>query len=180
MYKFSKTKDVADYEKAKEYGEKALRHAIESFSPGEFHYAKIAGAHMQLAELMLCAGKYDECLEYSEKAAEVLLSLFSENDIDIMYVYFLKAAAYLGKKDCEKALIFAKRAADGYTEYFGMSHVRNYLSLNLLGDSLFALNRFNEAKEAYENSRKVAELLYAPGALEIKAAEEKLEKCKEN
>lgn len=174
LVKFMQTRDRNDYEAARDYAEQAIAHAKESFTPGDFHYGKIAGGYMQLVELLLEGESYDECIAYTDKAIELLVDMFDENHVDVMLACYLKAAALYGLSDYRQAKVLAKRGAEGYCEYFGINHPRSYLMFTLLGDCCVALKEYGEAAEAYENAKKVAENIYAPDAEQIAAAKEKI------
>ncbi len=174
MIKFSHTKDEKDFEIAKNHAEDSINHAINSFSPGEFHYGKIAGSYMQLVELLIEAEKYDNCLDYIEKAIEVLLSLFDENHVDMMHAYQLRAQT-LYKLGCfEQAKSFAQKSADGFVECLGLNHSKSYQIYNILGDICVSLNEYTEAYAAYEKAKEIAQNIYAPNAEQTSLAIEKI------
>ncbi len=174
LLKYGTTGNKEDYDKAIMYGEASLTHAIESFSPGEFYYGYIAGSRMQLAEAYLAGGQYEKSLEYTEAAADMMLTLFGENHGDVMLSHYLKAAALYKLCDLENAKAFAEKGALGYSEYFGLGHPRIYLMYTLLGDCCADLKQYAEAKEAYGNAKKAAESIYAPGAEQITSINEKI------
>ncbi len=174
MIKYSKTRSEADFNIALKYVEDSLNHAVESFSPGEFHYGKIAGAYLQLIELLIVAEKYDNCLSYLEKASEILLSLFDETHMDIVYIRRLKATILYKLGEYEEAKTLAEKSADGYVECIGLNHPNTYLVYTLLGDICTALNKHTEALNAYEIAKKVAESIYPPNAKETASVNEKI------
>lgn len=174
MIRYSQTKSENDFNIAKEYGEDALKYAICSFSPGEFHYGKIAGAYLQLTELFVVAEKYENCLSYIEKATEVLLSLFDESHMDIVYIKRLKATVLYKLGDFEAAKVLAQKSADGYVECIGFDHPNTYMVYVLLGDICAALGERQEALDAYETAKKVAENIYAPNAKQIISVNKKI------
>jgi len=174
MIKYSQTKSDKDFEVAKKYVEDSLNYAIESFTPGEFHYGKIAGAYLQLVELLIVAEKYDNCLDYIEKAVDVLLSLFDESHMDIVYTKRLKATILYKLKDYEQAKILAQKSADGYVECIGLNHPNTYTVYTLLGDICVALCEYEEALASYEKAKEIADAIYAPSAEQTVIINEKI------
>ncbi len=175
MVKYSRTKEEKDFEIAKSYVEDSISHAIASFSPGEFHYGKIAGGYLQLVELLIAGERYnDECLEYIEKAIQILLTLFDESHVDIVYSNRLKATVLYKLGRYEEAKSFAQRSSDGYNECVGMRHPTTYLAHLLLGDICFALDEYREAADAYETAKQSAESIYSPDAKQIAEIKEKI------
>ncbi|MBE6916041.1 MAG: TIR domain-containing protein [Ruminococcaceae bacterium] len=174
LMKYRETGDKSDYETAKEYAYASIDHAAKSFAPDDFHHAKLGGAHMQLAEILLDGEQFEESLMHTETAVEILLSLFDETHVDIMLAYFLKSAALFGLGDFDKAKDYAKKSADGYCNYFGEHHPRNYQLFTHLGECCSKLGERAEALEAYERALKIAEKMYEPDAVQIIAAKEKI------
>jgi len=174
MIIYSQTKDEKDFEIAKTYVEDSLNHAIESFTPGEFHYGKIAGAYLQLVELLIVAEKYDNCLDYMEKSTEVLLSLFDESHMDIVYTKRLKATVLYKLGQFNEAKALAKKSAEGYVECIGFNHPNTYLVYTLLGDICVALKEYAEALAAYETAKEIADAIYAPNSEQTASIGEKI------
>lgn len=173
MIIYSQTKSDKDFEIAKNYVEDSLNHAIESFTPGEFHYGKIAGAYLQLVELLIVAEKFDNCLDYIEKAVEVLLSLFDESHMDIVYTKRLKATVLYKLGQYEEAKTLAQKSAEGYVECIGLNHPNTYSVYTLLGDICVSLKQYQEALASYEKAKEIADAIYAPNAEQTASINEK-------
>ncbi len=174
MIKYTQTKDEKDFEIAKNYVEDSLHHAMDSFSPGEFHYGKIAGAYLQLVELLVAAEKYEGCLNYIDKAVEILLALFDESHMDVVYTKRLRATVLYKLGDYQQAKNLTKESADGYVECIGFNHPNTYAVYMLLGDICTSLNEYQEALEAYDTTKKVAENIYPPQSEEIVSVNKKI------
>ncbi len=174
MYKYSRTKDEKDFELAKAYGEDTVNHAKASFTPGEFHYGKIGGGYMQLAELYIVSGNYEEALECIEKAREILLSLFDETHMDVVYTNRMKATIFYKQGNYTQAKQLAEESATGYVDCIGLNHPNTYIAYTLLGDICSALGQYDEALVAYEKSLGIAESIYHPEAEEAVSVRDKI------
>lgn len=174
MYKFARTKDEKDFELAKAYGEDTVNHAKASFTPGEFHYGKIGGGYMQLAELYIVSGKYDESLECIEKAREILLSLFDETHMDVVYTNRMKATVFYKQGNYPQAKQLAVESAAGYIDCIGLNHPNTYTVYMLLGDICAALDEYSESIGAYEKALEIAENIYCPDAEQTVIVKEKI------
>lgn len=174
LVRYWETGDTNDYEMAKEFACAAIDHAAKSFTVGEYHYAHLAGAQMQLAEILIDGKRYDESLEYLDRAYEILVSMFDENNVDVMRIYFLRACALYKLGSFEEAKAYTKKGYEGYKSYFGENHPRMVQYLDLCGDCCVALGEPAEALENYERAKKSAENIYAPGAKQIAEITEKI------
>lgn len=173
---FEQNNESKDYLLAKEYAERTVECCLRSFKKGDLHYGKLAGAYIQLAEVLLAGGEYDEALDNIEKSLDVLIPLKGEDNGDSMLAINRKSAILcaMGKYSEAKALV--QKGVKGYEKYFGENNLIVIGLYTLLGNCCCALNEQNEALEAYTKALVIAEKLYVPGAKQIAEIREKIEK----
>lgn len=163
------------YKLAKSYAEDSIEHAKENFAPGEFHYAKIGGGYMQLAEILILGKEYEEALEKTEKAGDILVQVFgTEDNSDMGLVYSIKAKCYRALGDTHKAIYFALKSAEKYEEYFGKAHINVCMSYLNAADCFNMLGEKTRARENYVKALESAELVFAPGSKQVTEIQEKI------
>ena len=162
------------YDLSKRYAEDSINHAKNNFKPNEFHYAKIGGGYMQLAEILLVGKEYEEALEKTDKAIDIIVELFGTDNSDMGLAYYIKAKCYRGLGDLDKAISYAQKGALVYEEYFGRSHVNVYAAYALAGDCMALQKEYDKAREFYSKSLDTAELVFAPGAKQILEIQQKI------
>lgn len=171
---FMKSGDEEMYKKAKGYAEDCIRHAEESFAPGSYHYAKVGGGCMQLAEILLLGDENMAALSECEKAERILIDVLGKENSDMGLAYFIKAKAYRALGDIDKTIIFAKMGAEVYVEYFGDAQANVFALYLLAGDGLRLKGDTVAAREYYTKALASAELIFAPGARQIIEIQEKI------
>jgi tetratricopeptide (TPR) repeat protein len=175
---YAMTKNEEYYEKACFHAEKNLSKASVSFTPGEFHYLKIGGAHYRYAMVYLEKQKYEEALAHSDKAIEVIVGQIGESDIDSATAYWFKAQALFGLERYEQARSLAQKSAEIYSDFLGFCHPDTYRIYIRLGDCCAKLGEAENAVDAYSKALEIAERIYEPGSPHIKAASERIVSAK--
>lgn len=170
------TKDHKYYDKAVSCAEYALKQAEESFKPGDYHYAKIGGAHRQIAKICKENHCYEEALVHIEKALEMFLDMFTENDADSMSCMSTKGELLCCLGRYEEAKPLLQKSAYGYSEFMGMNHPKTYNRYILLGDCHAYLDEHSEAISAYAQAQAIAEKIFRPDSDQIKTVNDKLAK----
>ena len=168
MIRYKQKGIPSDYDLAKSVAESSIEHAKKHFPAGSYHHAKIGGAYMQLAEVLMLGNEAEAALKASESAANILMELFNdENNVDMSLAYFTKMNALFALGDIENAIYFAERSSFVYERYFGANHPRLYETNMLIGDSYIKKGEGSKAVEAYKASLKVAENIFEPEAKQI-------------
>lgn len=169
------THDHKYYDRAVSCAEYALKQAMESFQPGDYHYAKIGGAHMKIAKLYSAKQEYEEALSHVEQAMRILLGMFTKNDTDVVSCMGQKGEIlyYLGRYDEAKALL--SESAQGFCEFMGENHPRTYKLYLALGDCCVKLGEREEAMSAYVKAKTIAENIFNPDSEQIKTVNDRLE-----
>lgn len=171
---YRQTKDRSYYERGVEYANAALTQAEESFVPGDYHYAKIGASSLRIAMLLLEDSKFAEAIPYIDRARELFLSMFTENDTDFMICLWLKAKALYGLERYSEAIPLIERSAEGYAEFMGKFHPGTYQIYLLVGDCNKMLGNKERALDAYGTAIEIAEGIYVPDSEPIKAARERI------
>ena len=171
---YKQNKQEMDYAKAKEYAEQAVTLTETYFLPGDFQYAKVAGAHWQLADVLLLGGELDQALDHINISLDILIPLYSENNADSTHAMTRKAAILYAMGQYEKAKMLIGKGTLGYIEFFGESHPLVRGMYELWGDCCVALNEFDEARQVYEKALEIAQKLYTPEAMQIKEMHDKI------
>jgi hypothetical protein len=159
--------DLEYYSMAKNYAESNLDYARRSYTPNDLHYNKVAGAYIQLAEVLLTRHEYSSALEMIENALNILIPRNTENDSDSMYALSQKAAILYAMERYSEAKPLAQKAVSGYIDFFGENQTLVVDMYTILGDCCSSINEEDEAVEAYTKALKIAERLYAPDARQI-------------
>lgn len=168
MIRYRQKGEKSDYDLAKSVAESSIEHAKKHFPAGDYHHAKIGGAYMQLAEVLILGNEAEEALCASESAYKVLMELFCDEDnVDMSLAYFTKMNALFALGDIDNAIYFAERSSYVYERYFGGNHPRLYETNLLIGDCYIKKGEGSKAVEAYKASLKVAENIFAPDATQI-------------
>ena len=176
LLSYNQTNDFNDYMLAKDYAEKALNKSLASFLPGDVHYAKVAGAHWQLADVLLSGQELDDALKHIELALNILIPLYTEDDGDSVHAINRKAAILFAMGKYNEALPLAQKSVKGYIAYFGENHPIVVGMYELLGDCCNSLNEHSKAQESYKKAIEIAERLFVPGAQQIEKLKEKINK----
>ena len=166
------------YNRAKECADFALRQAEEYFKPGDYHYAKIGGAHRQISKVLMAKGLYAEALVHTEKALDMFISMFTENDADAMSCTGNKGELLYHLGRLAEARPYLEKSAHGYPEFMGENHPKTYKRYVDLGDCLVALGEHSEAFAIYTKAETVAEKIFHPASQQIKEIKEKLAELK--
>lgn len=168
------SKDYKYYERAVECANYALKQAEENFKPGDYHYAKIGGAHRQLSKICMAKERYEEALLHTEKALQMFFDMFGENDADTMSCLGNKGEILCHLGRYEEALPLLRQSAQGYPEFMGENHPKTYKRYLVLGDCYSCLDRHDEAIGAYNRAQVIAEKIFKPDSEQMKAVTNKL------
>ena len=164
---YAGSNDTNDYLQAREYAEEAIKMTEDNFLPGDSQYTKVAGAHWQMADVLLVGGDVSSALEHINIALGILIPLNTENNGDSMGALYRKAAIMFAAGDYINAKPLAEKSVRGYVNFFGENHPLVVDMYMLLGDCCDALGEDVEAQKAYKKALDIAESLYAPGAKQI-------------
>ena len=149
--------DLGQYNKAKEYHEKALIIKKEIFRE---EHNQVAASYNNLGSVYQALGQYNEAREYHEKALIIRKNIFREehDHVGTSYnnlgnVYYALGQYNEAKKFLEKALIIRKKI-------FGEKHDRVATSCNNLGRVYQALGQYSEAKEYQEKALVIRKAIF--------------------
>lgn len=162
---------------AKTYAESNLEYVSRSYTPNDPYYNRVAGAYIQLAEVLLAGHEHTSALEMIENALSILIPRNTENDSDSMYALSQKAAILYAMERYRDAKPLARKAILGYIDFFGEDQTLIVDMYTILGDCCAALDEEDEAIDAYTRALEIAQRLYAPDARQIVELREKV--CQE-
>ena len=172
---YRKYRDDKNRDLAIEWARDSLAHAKRSYTFGDFHYAKIAGASMQLAEILGECGRYDEALSAMDEAIDVLMKVFGDTEhVDMSFAYYTRAIILYAMGNTSEALSFADHSARVYEVYFGETHPRLHELYRICGDCCKADGDSERALGYYEKARRSAELAFGPGNKYIDEPQERI------
>ena len=171
---YAHTNDQKYYDRAVDYAQYALKQAEKYFKPGDYHYAKIGGAHRQLAKICEVKKDYEGALAHTEEALQMFLDMFTENDADAMECFGYKGEALCGLGRYEEAKPLLEKSAHGFSEFMGENHPKTYKRYVQLGDCCVKLGERDEAIAAYSYALKIAEKIFKPDSEQITAVNQKL------
>ena len=117
--------------------EKAEKYAIEAVENAETHftnkesvfYSRIAVAYVQLSEVYITSGEYEKAYPLADKAYQIMVEKYSEDDPDTLNVSSRKSAilCHLGKY--EEALRIGNKNLEKYTHYYGELNIFRFEQL---------------------------------------------------
>ena len=171
---FMRSGDKETYKAAKRYAEDCIRHAEENFAPGSYHYAKVGGGCMQLAEILLLGNENEAALNEVLKAERIIIEALGPENSDMGLAYFIRAKAYRALGEVDKMISFAQKGAESYAEYFSATHPNVHALYLLAGDGYAAKGECDMAREYYAKALSSAELIFAPDARQIIEIQEKI------
>ena len=174
MLMFEQTKEQKYYLLAKDHAIRNVEHSFSVFKKGDPQYGKLAGAYIQLAEVLLVGGECETALDNIEKSLDILIPMNTEDNGDSMLAINRKAAILYAMGKYGEAKYLVQKGVKGYEKYFGESNLIIIGLYILLGDCCTALNEPDEALQAYTKALEIAEKLYAPGAKQITEIGEKI------
>ncbi len=175
LSRFRQTGEESWYQLAKQYVLDSISHATKHFPFGDYHYAKIGGAQMQYAEILLAGNEFEAALEATEQAISLLLKVYgTEDNSDMGLAFFYKAQILSALGDRKQAVSYAQKSVSLYEEYFSSSHPRIHDLYLLMGDCYVALNEPGKAKEHYQKALTAAELTFSPDSVQIKTIRERI------
>lgn len=175
LAKFKYTGEAVFYEKAKAIAEDTVTLSMKYFKLGDFHYAKIAGDWMQLAEILLAGDNPAEALSVNERAIGHLVAHYgNEENSDMTLAYDIKSTALYNLERFAEALTVTRKSAELYEEYFGNTHPKIHVLYQRMGDCCIHLGNPVGAKEHYEKALQSAERVYAADSEVIAAIKSKL------
>ncbi len=158
---YQKSGAPADLAQAKAHAEFAVAYTKKYYdTPGDPQRVRIAGASLQLADVLLEAGEWEEALKSVDVALPLLITAYTETDSDVMFALHRKSAILYALGRYEEALPIAARAAAGYADFFGESHPIVADAYRVLGDCHKAVGNEAEAAQAHEKAKTITEKLY--------------------
>ncbi|MBE7021508.1 MAG: tetratricopeptide repeat protein [Ruminococcaceae bacterium] len=174
---FNKAGDELCLRLAEDYARDAFLHATESFEKGDFHYVKTAGASTHLAEALYAGGRYDEAYEAIERAIDILIDTYKdENNSDMPFSYYVKARILYEMGKTDEAIALGEKTAKLYERFFGGGYPKLYETYILIGDCCLSKGDTFLAVSSYEKAIKIAEDIFPPTAAEITEITEKISK----
>jgi tetratricopeptide (TPR) repeat protein len=106
----------------------------------------------QLGNVLDDRGKYQESLEYFEKALAKKLQMLPADDPSIANTYTCCGVAYLRKNELESALGFYQKALDIYKKAYGEDDQDVAMCIYNIGDVKMLQKKFNEAISMHEQA----------------------------
>ena len=168
LIKYRQSKDAELYSMAKQYVADAIEHAKQNFPFGDYHHAKIGGALMQYAEVLIDGNDFEGALEATESAINIIVNLFgTEKNSDMGYAYYHKATIFYAMGDIRQATLFAQKSIDMYEEYFSSSHPKVHAMYMLIGDCCLHCNDKEKALDNYTKALESAELTFSPNSKQV-------------
>ena len=151
------SRDLDQYNQAKEYYEKSLTISLEIY--GELH-GGVAASFFNLGTVCRSLGQYNQAKEYYEKSLAISKKIYGEHHGAVATSYNNLGTVYsdLGqynqaKEYHEKSLVIRKKI-------YGELHGGVAASFNNLGTLYYALGQYNQAKEYYEKSLAISKKIY--------------------
>ena len=142
---------LAQYDKAIEYYEKALKPNLNTLGENHLNVAII----WNTLGLAWCAkGDYDKSIEYYEKALKSDLNTFGEDHPNVATYWNNLGAAWYAKGDYNKSIEYYEKALKSGLNTFGEDHPRVATYWNNLGVAWGEKGDYDKSIEYYEKALK--------------------------
>lgn len=155
--------DLADYEKAFDFFNKALSIFLELF--GDNH-PEIASIYNNLGLIFSQQGEYSKAHEYHEKVLEYELKQFGKDHPGIATTYNNIAGVYDDEGNYEKAIVYYNKALEILTNVL-KNHPDVASVYSNLARMYDKLEKYKKAIELYENSLKISIQFFGEQSLEL-------------
>ncbi|MGR3173480.1 MAG: tetratricopeptide repeat protein, partial [Candidatus Scalindua sp.] len=142
---------LAQYDKAIEYYEKALKSDLKTF--GEDH-PQVAIYRNNLGVAWNAKGKYDKAIEYYEKSLESDLKTFGEDHPMVAIYRNNLGEAWYAKGEYDTAIEYFEKSLTSGLKTFGEEHPDVAIRWNNLGAAWMAKGEYDKAIEHYEKALK--------------------------
>ena len=124
----------------------------------------LARAYVNFGRLKIIGGENDIAINYFNKAERIYLNKFGEDNFNNGLLYFNKGAAYINKKDFEKALSYHEKSIEVYSKYLDRSNPEFGRIYGNMGLIYRKLNKYRLSIEYYKKS---LELVTGPTSIPI-------------
>ncbi|MCP4253426.1 MAG: tetratricopeptide repeat protein [Candidatus Scalindua sp.] len=142
---------LAQYDKAIEYYEKALKSDLKTY--GEEH-PNIATYRNNLGRAWRAKGQYDKAIEYYEKALKSDLKTYGEEHPDVAIGWNNLGEAWKAKGQYDKAIEYYEKALKSDIKTYGEEHPNVATYWNNLGGAWKAKGQYDKAIEYLEKALK--------------------------
>ncbi len=143
---------LAQYDKAIEYYEKALKSDSRTF--GEDH-PNVATYWNNLGGAWKAKGEYDKAIEYYEKALKSDIKTFGEDHSKVATYRNNMGEAWIEKGGYDKAIEYLEKALKSDLKTIGEDHPDVAIRWSNLGSAWYAKGEYDKAIEYYEKSLSV-------------------------
>ena len=174
MFLYNETMNRKYYDLAEKYAQDTVDKRLQILKPGMRLYTRVAGAYLQLVDVLSVDKKYDRALELADKSIDILVPMFGELDADSSLAFSRKAIILYGLGRYEESKQYGEKAFNGYIKAYGYGSPSTYSILVLNGDCNLALGNRAEALEAYRKAEEIAKKLFSPDAKQIAEIEAKI------
>ena len=143
---------LAVYNKALDYYNRALRHALKKY--GENH-PEVATCYNNIGSIYSSQGDYAKALEYYKNALSILLSVFDENHPEVATCYNNIGFIYDSQGDYANASEYYKKALSIRLSVFGENHPDVADSYNNIGGIYSSQGDYAKALEYYNKALSI-------------------------
>ena len=148
---------IANYDKALEYYNRALRNALTQH--GESH-PDVATSYYNIGYIYSKQGNFDEALNFYQKALGIWLQLYGETHPDVASSYNNIGGVYLDQGNYDEALNFYQKALEIFLQVYGESHPNVATSYNNIGNVYYYQGNYDEALNYYHKDLKISLQVY--------------------
>lgn len=159
--------DSGYLEKAKAYAEEAVKENEQWIPEGDPQYSKVAGGYMQLADVYIALGDYEQAMKLNDNAYCILHHLFGDDDSDTLHAMAQKVKILFGMKCFDEALKLLETTMEKYDRFYGEIHFARFDQLMIKLKCLKATKRISEAKELAGYVLPLAKRIFAPNAKQL-------------
>lgn len=159
--------DAYSLEKSREYAETAVKEGEKWISEGDPQFSKVAGAYMQLADVNIALGDYDQAMRLNDQAYEILFALFGEDDSDTLHSMSRKAKIFYGQKRFEEALELSEITIEKYQRFYSETQFERYEQLTIRLKCLIETKRVSEARELANYLIFLSQRIFSEGSKQL-------------
>ena len=159
--------DASYLEDAKKYAETAIKINERWIPVGDPQYPKVAGGYMQLADVCIAEGDYEQAMKRNDDAYNILYPLFGEDDSDTLHAMSRKVKILFGMKCYEEALELSRITIEKYDRFYSEIHFARFDQLVIRLKCLVETNHKDEAKELSAYILNLAKRIFASDAKQL-------------
>lgn len=140
--------------------------------PDMAEYSKLAGAYLQYAKVIMVDNDHNNALLWAKKGFDILLSLFGENDADVIFSKMTIAEILYENGQIDDANKLIDSVLKGYEQYYCLSNLNGFKAMVIKIKCLVKLGDLEEAIKTQSEAINIAENIFSANSIQLKFVRE--------